>query len=62
MYSSDLGSSAFLEDVFYWDNFQKKRNDGVAHLFTLKRVKKLKLNHRSLLLEWIEYVEDDDNR
>lgn len=56
IYSSDLGSSAFLEDVFYWDNFHKRIKDNVEHLFSLKRVKRLKIKHRSLLLDWLEFI------
>jgi hypothetical protein len=51
LYSSDLGSSLFLEDIFYWDTFRKQTKDGVGHLFSLKRVKRLKTTHRSLLLD-----------
>jgi hypothetical protein len=56
LYSSDLGSSLFLEDIFYWDNFRKQAKDGVGHFFSLKRVKRLKSTHRSLLLDWLEFI------
>ena len=52
---SDLGSSIFLEDVFLWDKFHKEANNGVGRLFILKRVKRLKLKHRSLLLDWLAF-------
>jgi hypothetical protein len=61
MYCSDLGSSLFLEDIFFWDNFQKRAKDGVGHLFTLKRVKRLKLKHRPLLLDWFGFNEQGDS-
>ncbi len=61
IYSSDLGSSLFLEDIFFWDKFQKIKNDGVGHLFNLKRVKRLKLKHRSLLLDWLLFLEQGDS-
>ncbi len=61
IYSSDLGSSLFLEDLFFWDKFQKIKNDGVGHLFNLKRVKRLKLKHRSLLLDWLLFLEQGDS-
>jgi hypothetical protein len=43
LYSSDLDSSSFMEDIFYWDQFHKQDKDGVGHSFVLKRVKRLSL-------------------
>ena len=57
MGTSDLGHSLFLEDVFLWDNFHKQAKDGVGQFFMLKRVKRLKQKHRSLLLEWLNFIE-----
>jgi endonuclease/exonuclease/phosphatase (EEP) superfamily protein YafD len=62
MYSSDLGSSLFFEDIFFWETFHKQTNDGVGHLFNLKRVKRLKMKHRTLLLDWLDFNEKGDNR
>jgi hypothetical protein len=62
MYTSDLGSSSFLEGIFFWDHFHKKKNDGVGHFFNLKTVKKLKLKQRSVLLDWINFIEDGDSK
>ncbi|CAF4138053.1 unnamed protein product [Rotaria magnacalcarata] len=49
------------KNVFLWDNFHKQAKDGVGHLFMLKRVKHLKLKHRSLLLDWLDFNEQSDN-
>ena len=54
--SSDLGSSLFLEDIFHWDNFQKRESDGGGHFFSMKRVKRMKAKHRSLLLTCLDFV------
>ncbi len=58
IYKSDLGSSLFLEDLFHWDTFRKEKNDAVGHLFRLRRVKKLIDRHESLLIRWIDIVEE----
>ena len=57
VYESDLGSSLFLEDIFHWDNFRKREKDGGGHFFSMKRVKRMKDKHRSLLLSWLDFVE-----
>ena len=54
--SSDLGSSQFVEDILFWDTYNKYPKDGVEHYFSLKRVKRLKANHHVLLLDWLEFV------
>ena len=55
MEKSDLGRSLFYEDIFHWDTFQKRKNDHLGHFFRLRRVKRLKENHRSLLLDWMKF-------
>jgi hypothetical protein len=62
MYTSDLGSSLFMEDLFYWNIFHKSKNDGVGHLFTLKRVKNLKSKHRTLLFDWLKFIQEGDSK
>ncbi len=62
MYTSDLGSSLFMEDFFYWNIFHKSKNDGVGHLFTLKRVKNLKSKHRTLLFDWLKFIQEGDSK
>lgn len=57
--SSDLSGSLFIEDIFYWDSFRKTEGDGVGHLFNLKRVKRLIINHRPLLLDWLMFIENE---
>ncbi len=61
MYVSDLGSSLFLEDLFLWDNFHEQAKDSVGQFFMLKRIKRLKLKHRSLLLDWLVFIEQGDS-
>jgi len=56
IYQTDLGNSLFLEDLYYWDNFKKEKNDVLGHLFRLKRVKKLIERHESLILKWIAFM------
>jgi hypothetical protein len=56
MYSTDLGSSLFLEDVFFWDNYSSEYSGNIGQYFRLKRVSKLKANHRSLLLRWLDFA------
>ena len=57
IYTTDLGASLFVDDVFFWDTFQKQSNDGVGHLFQTRRIKKLRENHRSMLLEWLTFID-----
>lgn len=57
MHVSDLGTSLFYQDVFYWDKFLKTTQDKMGHFFRLKRVKKLKMRHESLLLKWLDFVD-----
>jgi hypothetical protein len=56
MYSSDLGSSLFLEDIFFWDIFHKQEKVDIGHFFLLKRVKRLKSYHHSLLIDWLDFA------
>jgi hypothetical protein len=56
MFPSDLGSSSFLEKLFFWDNYHKKDKDGVIYFFTMKRVKRLKARDHSLLSTCLEFV------
>jgi hypothetical protein len=62
MSSSDPGSSVFLQNIFFWDNFHKYKNDGVGHLFTLKRMKRLKLKNCTLLIEWLNYNQEGERK
>ena len=48
---SDLGRSLFYTDLFYWEKFEKKKNDHLGQFFRMKRVKNMRTRHRSLLLE-----------
>jgi hypothetical protein len=57
MYKSDLGGSLFLEDIFYWDEFKKTKNDWLGHFFRLKRVTKLINRHETLLIQWINFAQ-----
>ncbi len=57
MYQSDIGSSLFLEDVFFWDGFRKRKEDAVGHFFRMNRVKKLRNRHETLLIKWINFVQ-----
>lgn len=53
---SDLGRSPFYNDIFYWDEFQKRKNDNMGHFFRLKRVKHLRERHQTFLLQWLEFL------
>lgn len=53
---SDLGRSPFYNDVFYWDEFRKTKNDDMGHFFRLKRVKLMRERHQTLLLQWLEFL------
>jgi hypothetical protein len=57
MYVSDLGASLFHQDVFYWDEFVKRKQDNMGHFFRLRRVKKLRERHESLLIKWLDFVD-----
>jgi hypothetical protein len=57
IYKSDLGRSAFLEDLFYWDVFRKNKKDALGHYFRQNRVKKLIKRHETLLIRWIQFVQ-----
>jgi len=54
-----IRSSLFLEDLFFWSKYQKRGRDGVGHCFSLKRVKRLKANHRSLPLKWFGFAAEN---
>ena len=56
MHKSDLGKSLFYNDIFYWDDFKKRKGDHLGHLFRMKRVKNLKERHEGFLIKWLEYV------
>ena len=56
MHKSDLGKSLFYNDIFYWDDFKKRKGDHLGHLFRMKRVKNLKERHEVFLIKWLEYV------
>jgi hypothetical protein len=57
MYKSDLGGSLFLEDIFYWDGFRKRKEDSLRYFFRLNRVKKLIKRHEIFLIKWIHFVQ-----
>ncbi len=56
IYATDLGSSLFLEDVFFWDNYRRESGVNVGHYFSMKRVKKMIANHQTQLLKWLEFI------
>ena len=56
IFSSDLGSSLFVEDIFFWATSSKQPKDEVDRYFSLRRVKRLKAKHHELLLDWLEFV------
>jgi hypothetical protein len=56
IYRSDLGHSLFLEDIFFWDKYHKRKDDELGHFFRMKRVKNLQKKHRSLLLDWLAFI------
>jgi hypothetical protein len=58
MHKSDLGRSIFLEDIFYWDQFKKRKKDSLDQFFRLNRVKKMINRHETLLIKWIEFAYD----
>ncbi len=53
---TDLGCSAFFDDIFYWNDFRKTKNDSLGHFFRMNRIKKLKNRHETFLLKWIDFV------
>jgi hypothetical protein len=56
IYLTDLGFSLFLEDVFFWDNYNSETCGRIGQYLRLKSVTKLKANHLSLLLKWLEFA------
>ena len=56
MHKSDLEKSPFYKNMFYWDDFKKRKGDHLGHLFQMKRVKNLKERHNVFLIKWIEYI------
>ena len=57
IHDTDLGSSLFYNDIFFWDEFYKRRNDNLGHFFQNERVQLLKERHESYLLRWLRFVE-----
>jgi hypothetical protein len=57
IYKSDLGRSKFLEDILYWDVFRKNKKDALGQYFRQNRVKKLIKRHETLLIKWIQFVQ-----
>ena len=55
IYSTGLGTSLCLENLFFWDTF-KGEVIGVGHYFCMKRARRLKANHQSQLLIWLDFV------
>jgi len=58
MHKSDLGRSFFFDDIFFWDDYKKRKNDGLGHFFRLKRVKKQIERHDNLLTKWIDFTQE----
>jgi hypothetical protein len=58
MYKSYLASSLLLNDTSFWTDFNKRKKDGLGHFFQQKRVKEIMVNHKSLLIGWLDFVED----
>jgi hypothetical protein len=58
MYKSDLASSLFLNDISFWVDYKKRKKDRVGHFFQQKRVKRMIANHESLLIGWLDFIED----
>ena len=56
MYKSDLSGSLFHEDIFYWDNFKRDKNDSLGQFFRQRRIKKLISGHESSLTKWIDFI------
>ena len=56
VHKSGLGGSLFYEDIFYWDQFRKEKNDSLDQFFRLKRIKKLMSGHESASIKWIDFV------
>jgi hypothetical protein len=56
IHKSDLIHSPFYNDVFYWNSFQKSKNDHLGHFFRMKRVRLLRTRHQSLLLQRFEFL------
>jgi hypothetical protein len=46
---TDLGSSPFYNDIFFWDDFFKRKGDNLGHFFRGRRVKQLIDRHESYL-------------
>ena len=38
--ANDLEKSLFYNDIYYWDDFRKRKGDHLGHLFQMKRVKR----------------------
>ena len=57
LYKSDLSRSPFFEDIFYRDRFRKRKNDSLGQFFRMNRVKKLLNRHETLLIEWINFIQ-----
>ena len=57
MHTTDLGTSLFYNDIFVWDDFHKRKNDHLSHLFRMHRVRQLIEGHESYLLRWMHYEE-----
>ena len=45
MHKSDLGKSFFYNDIFYWDEFKKRKGDHLGRFPRMKQVKNLKERH-----------------
>ncbi|CAF3468686.1 unnamed protein product [Rotaria socialis] len=61
MLITDLGSSAFYEDIFGWDNFYKRKNDHLGRFFRTRCVRQLKDRHktcsRPCFFPWVVIVQ-----
>jgi hypothetical protein len=59
IHTTDLGRSLFYNDIFFWDEFHKRKNDHLGQFFRSNRVKLLINNHESLLLKWMSFIEKE---
>ncbi len=57
MHVTDLGSSLFYNDVFFWDDFHKRKNDQLGQFFRYRRVKLMIDHHESLLLRCLYFID-----
>jgi len=59
MHVIDLGLSPFYNDIFFWDDFFKRKGDNPGHFFRGRCVQQLIHRHQSYLVKWIFFTESD---